>query len=289
MGSKEMPEKSTESSEQTAQPELKDVRRFWNENPLFTGESKHLPGARDFFEEHEKGTLHEYSGQLDPIFLRHIGPGSKVLDVGCGIGYWVDKFCRLGADVSACDLSDNSISITQRRCVLYGLASRLAVANAEQLPYADASFDQVNCQGVIHHTPHTERCLEEFHRVLKPGGQLCFSVYFKVWVLRSPLAFRAIMGMFRPWIALPGRGREQMSDTLSPAEFVRRYDGLGNPIGKAYTLPELKSMMRQRFRILEKRRVVLPRRALPFPLSDRLHKFLANRLGLTIVLRCQKT
>ncbi len=270
------------------QPDLEAVRRFWNKYPLFAGELCQAPGERAFFEEHERITIHEHSGAIGRIFTHDVTPGREVLDVGCGIGFWVHQFCRVGAKVSACDLSEAAVELTLRRLELFGLRADVRQGNAERLPYADGSFDHVNCQGVIHHTPDPPQCIGEFYRVLKPGGTLCFSVYFKLLILRSAPLFKAVTKLLRPWIRMRGRGRENMLWASSPEELVRLYDGAENPIGKAFTRAELHAMLAGRFRILKERRVGFPRRVLPLPIVTGVHKLLSNMLGLMIVLRCRK-
>ena len=279
---------SSEPLKGNVRPDLEAVRQYWNENPLFAGESRHPPGHKAFFEEHEQVLLYEHSGVLPRIITCDVVPGSRVLDAGCGIGFWVHQFCRLGAEVSGCDLSDAAIDLTRRRTELYGLKVDLRLGNAEQLPYKDSSFDHVNSLAVIQYTQYTDRCIEEFYRVLKPGGTLCFSVNFKVWFLRSRPLFKVVVAMMRPWIALRGRGRESMLNASSPEELVRLYDGADNPIARAFTRSELYAMLRGRFQVLEESRCGLPRRAFPVPIPGALHRVLSNSFGLAIVLRCRK-
>src|ERR1700749_4979398 len=56
-----------------------------------------------------------------------------------------------------------------------GLPVRTARADAESLPFADASFDLVLGHAVLHHLPDLERAFAEFHRVLRPGGRIVFA------------------------------------------------------------------------------------------------------------------
>ncbi|MGH9901404.1 MAG: class I SAM-dependent methyltransferase [Pyrinomonadaceae bacterium] len=269
-------------------PDLDAVRQYWDEHPLFAGESRHKPGQKGFYKEHEQVLLYEHGGKIHPIFTRDVGPGKRVLDVGCGIGFWMDQFCRRGAAVSASDLSQAAVDLSRRRLKVFGLGADVRQGNAERLPYPDASFDHINCQAVIHYTPYPERCVEEFHRLLRPGGTLCFSVHFKVIFLRSRVLFKAVTALARPFIALHGRGRETMLHASSPEELVRLYDGADNPMARAFTRAELDAMLAGRFRVLEQRRNGLPRRALPFTVPDGVHRALSNAFGLEIVLRCRK-
>lgn len=269
-------------------PSLGDVRAFWDANPLFSGESHHTPGTREFFEEFERTTLYEHSGQVAPIFTRGIGPGVKVLDVGCGVGFWVGQFCKLGASVTACDLTERAVAIVRRRLGFYGLAADVIQGNAESLPYPDQAFDHINCQGVIHHTPDRAACVREFHRVLRKDGTLCLSVYYKNVALRSGALFKATTLLSRPFLKLRGRGRENMLAAPSPEELVRMYDGSANPIGVAYTRNEFRALLADRFEVLDQQRFGFPRRAFPLPLTNGMHRLLSNLFGLMIVFRCRK-
>ncbi len=47
---------------------------------------------------------------------------------------------------------------------------RFEVADAERLPFGDAEFDLIHSKDSLHHMAHPERALEEYRRVLKPGG-----------------------------------------------------------------------------------------------------------------------
>ena len=200
-------------------------------------------------------------------------------------------FLRQGyRNVSGCDLSPRAISLARSSLKIYGLPPDvdLRAASVEELPYEAGSFDHVNCQGVLHHTPHPERALQEFQRVLKPGGTLCFSVYFKVFLLRHP----ALLELLSPLASLlwkpAGRGRETMLKAGSAEELVRMYDGAANPLGKAYSLEEIRSLMGPSFQIREVLRHTFPIRWLHLPIPKAVHRWLARHHGLMVVLSCEK-
>lgn len=111
-------------------------------------------------------------------FLQRLGAvdGMRVLDVGCGTGFWAVKLARMGADVSAIDISPRSVQATRRRAELAGMKDRVhaSVMSATDLRFADSSFDLVYGQDIIHHLdgPQFGR---EVARVLRPTGRAVFS------------------------------------------------------------------------------------------------------------------
>jgi SAM-dependent methyltransferase len=75
------------------------------------------------------------------------------------------------------DLSAASIEVARQRCEAAGFNPDLRIADAEQLPFSDNSFDLVYSYGVMHHSPNTRQCVREALRVLKPGGRAKIMVY----------------------------------------------------------------------------------------------------------------
>ena len=121
--------------------------------------------------------------------------GLKVLEIGVGMGADYLEWLKAGAQATGVDLSATSIERARRRCELAGYQPDLRVADAEQLPFADNSFDVVYSYGVMHHSPDTEQCIREAWRVLKPGGQARIMVYhhpsmtgLMLWLRYRPLA-----------------------------------------------------------------------------------------------------
>lgn len=119
---------------------------------------------------------------------------ARVLDVGCGLGQIAERFAKeLGAEVHAIDVSARMVELTRAR----GIDAR--VADVEELPFADGTFDCVFAGWVLYHVPGLERAVSECARVLRPGGRLVASSYFEdnlseLWDLvdvgpRDPLSF----------------------------------------------------------------------------------------------------
>jgi ubiquinone/menaquinone biosynthesis C-methylase UbiE len=102
--------------------------------------------------------------------------GKQVLEYGCGEGWITSDLARMGAYVSAFDISSQAIENTRNVLTNSGLADRctLAVMPAEKMTYADSSFDVAVGFAIIHHL-HLPSALAELHRVLRPGGVAYFA------------------------------------------------------------------------------------------------------------------
>jgi SAM-dependent methyltransferase len=120
----------------------------------------------------------------------------RVLDVGCGPGTLTQRFSEeLGAEVCAIDTSERMVELARAR----GLDAR--VADAENLPHGDSSFDLVFAGWVLYHVPGLDKAIAECARVLEPRGRLVASTFrednmSELWELvepgiepRDPLSF----------------------------------------------------------------------------------------------------
>jgi len=106
--------------------------------------------------------------------------GERVLEIGVGAGSDFIEWCRHAEHATGVDLTEAAIALTAERLALEGVPDNrfvLKTADAEALPFADASFDIVYSWGVLHHTPNTMQAYREVLRVLKPGGVVRTMVY----------------------------------------------------------------------------------------------------------------
>jgi ubiquinone/menaquinone biosynthesis C-methylase UbiE len=162
---------------------------WWEQNPMTYDWEKtlHLPaGSREWFEEVDRRFLtssyfaEDMQGRPFGRFLStDFVAGKEVLEVGCGMGTHAALLARAGARLTAIDLTEVAVLTTRRRFEVFGLQGRIERADAEQLPFPDASFDSVWSWGVIHHSSRFESCLSEIARVLRPGGRLFLMVYYR--------------------------------------------------------------------------------------------------------------
>ncbi len=101
-----------------------------------------------------------------------IGPGQRVLDVGAGTGNASLPAAAAGADVTASDLTPELLEAGRRRADAAGLTLEWAEADAENLPFADGSFDVVMSAIGVMFAPHHRAAADELVRVCRPGGTI---------------------------------------------------------------------------------------------------------------------
>jgi len=92
-------------------------------------------------------------------------PGERILDIGCGDGQLTLRLAASGARVTGADLSPEMVAAARARGV------EAEAANADALPFADASFDAVFSNAALHWVRDHEAMLAQVQRVLKPGGR----------------------------------------------------------------------------------------------------------------------
>src|SRR5215472_8490129 len=125
------------------------------------------------------GDTRDYWWNLD--FLQLIGKRLSFdrvrdcLDVGCGVGHWGQLLANVipsSARIQGVDREPLWVEKAAERAAARGLSGRFnyQVAVAENLPFADASFDLVTCQTVLIHLPDPGPAIDEMVRVARPGG-----------------------------------------------------------------------------------------------------------------------
>jgi ubiquinone/menaquinone biosynthesis C-methylase UbiE len=247
------------------------VRSYWEGEPcgtapFITGELPKL--TREWFEQIE---AHRYA--VEPFihsvaqFTRH--HGKRMLEVGVGAGTDHLQWARAGALCHGVDLTQAGIDTTRERLALYGLASELQRANAEQIPYPDASFDLVYSWGVIHHAERPEKVVAEIRRVLKPGGQFIGMLYGRrsLLTLRFWVKYALLAG--KPW--------------RSPADVIWHHmESVGT---RAYTQRELKAMFGE-FAAVSTIPILTPYDTVRLPLW--LARLMPNGLGWFIAVRATR-
>jgi SAM-dependent methyltransferase len=110
-------------------------------------------------------------------FVQRLGltPGEAVLDVACGTGNLSLPAARTGARVTGLDIAANLLATARERAAGARLPIQFDEGNAEEMPYADASFDTVVTMYGAMFAPRPERTAAELLRVVRPGGRIAMA------------------------------------------------------------------------------------------------------------------
>ena len=110
-------------------------------------------------------------------------PYATALEIGCGTGFFLLNLKQAGVldEAHVSDLSPGMVQAAIRNGTGLGLEVDGRVADAESIPYDDATFDLVVGHAVLHHIPDVELALREVLRVLKPGGRFVFAGEPTTW------------------------------------------------------------------------------------------------------------
>jgi ubiquinone/menaquinone biosynthesis C-methylase UbiE len=226
----------------SANKSIVDVQRYWDSRPCNIRHSPKPVGSREYFDEVEarKYLVEPHIPAFAEFERWH---GKRVLEVGCGIGTDSINFARAGADLTAVELSSESLRIAAQRADVMGVADRIRFvqANAEELTatLADDPYDLVYSFGVVHHTPRPDRALAEMRALVASGGTLKLMVYHRhSWKVLSI-------------VATQGRGRFWETDELVAAHSEAQ---TGCPVTFTYTRHEARELVEHSgFRVHELR------------------------------------
>ncbi len=114
-------------------------------------------------------------GAVEFIERLALTPGDLVLDVACGSGNLSLPAARGGAIVTGLDIAPNLIETARKRALAEGLEIEFDEGDAEQLPYADASFDVVVTMFGAMFAPRPGVTAAELLRVCRPGGRIAMA------------------------------------------------------------------------------------------------------------------
>lgn len=266
-----------------ANAQLKNrVRDFWQAHPCGTKFSDAEMGTREFFERVE---AHRYQKEWHIPEAASFASthGLRVLEIGCGLGTDGVQFAKAGADYTGIDLTEAAIDLARKNFKQRGLQGTFKVADAENLDFADNSFDIVYSHGVLHHTPDTAGAVREINRVLKPGGRAIVMLYHRgsynyrvgirvlrragAGLLRSESGIKLVHRLSgEPVNSLREHATLIKASTnghLSAEDFLNQStDGAGNPLARVYSRREARQLF-QDFREVKLRAYFLNKRFIP--------------------------
>lgn len=269
-------------------PTIQDVKSYWEANPLFSHELVHI-GSPAFFHRIDEIKRRDVERFAFGYWSFDQFSGKQLLDIGCGPGWLTVQYARGGANVTAIDLTDKAVKLTRAHLKHYRLDAQVQRANAENLPFADHSFDVVVSSGVLHHTPDTQKAFREAFRVLKPGGLGRITLY-RLGILHSRMVFPITRAAMRV-LKVKHPGADMSRTAISVEEFIRQYDGAANPVGLAKTNRQwVKDLERAGFCVAGFETHFFPKRFLPFSakLPGTVHYLLDSWMGTMVYCQLAK-
>ena len=184
-----------------------------------------------------------------------IPPRSRLLDVACGSGQLALIAARNGVDATGVDIAENLVERARERARVEGLTARFEEADAEDLPFADATFDVVTSVAGAMFAPRPDVAAEELLRVCRRGGIVAMANWtpqgFIGQLFRTISNFVAPSGMREPVLwgdeaevcALLGSGVSNLELTrrntvlnfpFPPSEVVRFFRLYHGPANRAF-------------------------------------------------------
>lgn len=271
------------------------IKRHWNNNPMDYDLVSAKKYSKEYYDQINKQFRRVcYFGQTKnkPIFSKLINytklNKKQVLEVGCGSGTIARELAKQNVNLTAIDLTEEAIKNTKKQLKLENKKGTILVADAENLPFESESFDFVWSWGVIHHTPNTQKCIDEIYRVLKKGGQASIMIYHK-----NSLFYYFHLIFYRGF--LQRRLFKKKVNLLNL--FTDHGHKGGTPLAKAYSRKKSKKMFKKfnhsKFKIygLKNELFVIPfLRKLCYKLPNSIpNLFLTNlRLGWYLFIKLKK-
>jgi SAM-dependent methyltransferase len=178
-------------------------------------------GDYDRFSRYMEGSAREFYERLN------IAPGCQLLDVGCGSGQVALMAARDGIDVTGVDIASNSVERARARAQAAGLSARFEEADAEALPFDDASFDMVVSLIGAMFAPRPDHVAKELLRVCTPGGTIAMANWtpqgFIGQMFKAVSKFIAPSGIPAPVLwGDEASVRERLGHGLSELSLMRR-------------------------------------------------------------------
>lgn len=138
------------------------------------------------------------------LFIKwlELDPECRLLDVACGSGGPTLRISQeTGCVVAGVDLHEKGVEAAREQARAQGVEERASFHQgdaSEQLDFGDSSFDAIICVDAINHLPDRQAALEEWHRLLTPGGRLVFTDPITITgpITDSEMRIRSSIGFF---------------------------------------------------------------------------------------------
>lgn len=193
---------------------------------------------RGFYDEEFKHSIikdedRAYRWMAKKLF-RSYAAGKKVLDVGCGGGFFLKEVRQIAASALGVDLSGEALRIAAQT----NPKELLLQASAEHLPYDDKMFDCVFCLGSLEHFSDISKALTEMKRVVRKDGWIFLMVPNLFW-------YKDILSVLKTgdigprnqryeFFAVPSRWKQIISEVGLNVEKQWKYNGISKSASKQW-------------------------------------------------------
>ncbi len=193
--------------------QIKKVHDFWNSESCGERYAYGDTQTKKFL--NEKINRYKLEPYIETFANFPSFKNKDVLEIGVGFGCDHSQIAsQKPKSLIGIDLTDRAIFNTKIRLKTLKLKTFLKIDNAEQLSFKDESFDFVYSWGVLHHSPDTQKCFNEVHRVLRPGGKAKIMIYHKyspvgwmLWIKYGLLKlkpFKDLKSIYAEYLESPG-------------------------------------------------------------------------------------
>lgn len=278
------------------------IQNWWDSSPCCSEFVNSPRGSKEFFEQVDlfKDTFEPFT---DKVADYSRWRGKRILEIGVGLGKDFSRFAANGALATGIDLSGGSLSLTKKRLEIFNLRGNLLLADAENLPFKGNLFDLVFSWGVLHHTPDTQKAINELYRCLKHDGDAVVMLYnkysllnFRHFITTLKIRLISIFGLSLllkiKKLLLPWRWFKKTRNALTELErlgpdnlLAALTDGIGNPLSKVYSRKEAKALF-SRFINIEIEAYEC--KSSPYMRIFNLFKVLEKYLGWFMVIKSSK-
>jgi SAM-dependent methyltransferase len=173
---------------------------------------RHDESYAEFLSNWESGFYAKYADTLRPARA-----GSRILDVGCGVGQVIARLTEGGFEAHGVDVSEPNIARARR------VSDRCQIYDGRRLPFADGYFASAGALNVLEHVDDPEAFIVELARVVAPGGRVVLSSpnFLRVLGFRDyHPRMRGLGNKWRNWLRLRAK-RRQMATTPGEVRFDR--------------------------------------------------------------------
>lgn len=259
------------------------IKKQWNNDPCGAITAKQYEiGSPKFYEAVENYRYNLYSPWLKGEINFENYKNRFVLEIGGGLGTDHIQFAKAGAITFDLDLAKEHLRLTKLRFDQAKLNGNFIYADAESICFKENSFDVVYSFGVLHHTPNTQKAIDEIYHVLKQNGVALIMLYHK------HSFFYWFSLFFVKGIILGNLFKMNMEEILS--RFVEYSTSGALPLVKVYTKKQAKELFKK-FSQVEIKIRQLTQEDIPFIgkyIPKKFLYFLSRLIGWNLFIRAKK-